>query len=96
MVGGGSVLNPQGPEPGEKRELLAEAVKVAAGRVPVLSGVAEMSTAAACHYVHDCEKLGADGFMVMPAMVYKADGREALHHFYEPMPVIQHYREPGK
>jgi len=32
-------------------------------------------------YVRDCEKLGADGFMVMPAMVYKADGREALNHF---------------
>jgi 1-pyrroline-4-hydroxy-2-carboxylate deaminase len=47
----------------------------------VLSGVAEMNTAAACQYVRDCEKLGVDGFMVMPAMVYKADDREAAHHF---------------
>ena len=49
--------------------------------MPVLSGVAEMSTAAACQYVADCEQLGADGFMVMPAMVYKADSREAMNHF---------------
>jgi len=31
--------------------------------------------------VRDCEKLGASGFMAMPAMVYKADAREAVHHF---------------
>src|SRR5262249_2573493 len=48
---------------------------------PVLSGVAECSTAAACQYVRDGEKLGAAGFMVMPAMVYKADAQETLHHF---------------
>src|SRR5262249_9071432 len=65
----------------EKRALVAEAVKCAGGRLPVLSGVAEMSTEAACEYVRDCEKLGASGFMVMPAMVYKADEREAVHHF---------------
>ena len=65
----------------EKRTLVTEAVKCAAGRLPVLSGVAEMSTAAACQYVRDCEKLGVSGFMVMPAMVYKADEREAAHHF---------------
>ena len=35
----------------EKRTLVAEAVKCVAGRLPVLSGVAEMSTAAACRYV---------------------------------------------
>ena len=67
--------------PRKNAALIAEAVKRAAGRVPVLSGVAEMSTAAACQYVRDCETLGADGFMVMPAMVYKADAGEAVHHF---------------
>jgi len=48
---------------------------------PVLSGVAETSTAAACRYVADGEKLGASGYMVMPAMVYKADAAEAENHF---------------
>jgi dihydrodipicolinate synthase/N-acetylneuraminate lyase len=68
-------------EPEEKRRLVAAAVRTAAGRVPVLSGVAECSTAAACRYVRDVEDLGADGVMVLPAMVYKSDPRETLSHF---------------
>jgi dihydrodipicolinate synthase/N-acetylneuraminate lyase len=81
LIVGGSLGESQLLDAGEKRALVAEAVKCAAGRLPVLSGVAEMSTAAACQYVRDCEKLGVSGFMVMPAMVYKADEREAAHHF---------------
>lgn len=81
LIVGGSLGENQTLDPSEKRALVAEAVKVAGGRIPVLSGVAEMSTAAACQYVRDCEKLGTSGFMIMPAMVYKADAAEALHHF---------------
>lgn len=81
LIVAGSLGENQTLEPAEKRALVAEAVKVAAGRVPVLSGVAEMSTAAACQYVRDCAKLGASGFMIMPAMVYKADAAEAMNHF---------------
>jgi dihydrodipicolinate synthase/N-acetylneuraminate lyase len=81
LIVAGSLGENQTLDPAEKRLLVAEAVKAAAGRVPVLSGVAEMSTSAACQYVRDCEKLGASGFMVMPAMVYKADTREAMQHF---------------
>jgi 4-hydroxy-tetrahydrodipicolinate synthase len=65
----------------EKRQVVRTAVEVARGRVPVLSGVAECSTAAACRYARDVERLGADGLMLLPAMVYKADGREAAAHF---------------
>ena len=65
----------------EKRRVVELAVKVARGRVPVLSGVAECSTAAACRFVRDCEQLGSGGFMIMPAMIYRADVREALMHF---------------
>ena len=65
----------------EKRSVVEMTVGVARGRVPVLSGVAEMSTATACQYARDCERLGASGLMVMPAMVYRADEREALNHF---------------
>jgi 4-hydroxy-tetrahydrodipicolinate synthase len=68
-------------EPEEKRRVLEAAVKAARGRVPVLSGVAELTTAAACRHVRACERIGIDGFMVMPAMVYRADAREALAHF---------------
>lgn len=77
----GSLGENQTLDPAEKREVVRLAVKVAGGRIPVLSGVAEMSTAAACAYVKDCEKLGAAGFMVMPAMVYKAEAAEAINHF---------------
>lgn len=68
-------------EPEEKREVVRTAIEVSGGRVPVLSGVAECSTAAACRYARDVERLGADGLMLLPAMVYKADPRETVAHF---------------
>lgn len=77
----GSLGENQSLLPEEKRQVVDMAVKVGFGRVPVLSGVAENSTAAAIQYVRDCEKLGADGFMLMPAMVYKGDPRETMAHF---------------
>jgi 1-pyrroline-4-hydroxy-2-carboxylate deaminase len=68
-------------EPDEKRAVVKCAIEAAAGRVPVVSGVVETSTAAACRYARDMEKLGADGLMVLPAMIYRADPRETLAHF---------------
>jgi 4-hydroxy-tetrahydrodipicolinate synthase len=65
----------------EKLQVVKCAIETARGRVPVLSGVAESSTAAACDYARRCADLGASGVMVMPAMIYKADAREALHFF---------------
>jgi len=65
----------------EKRQLITAMIQTVNGRVPVLSGVAESSTAEACRYVKDLEKLGADGFMLLPAMLYKGDPRENLTHF---------------
>jgi dihydrodipicolinate synthase/N-acetylneuraminate lyase len=68
-------------EPEEKRAVIKTALATVKGRVPVLSGVAECSTALACRYAADMEKLGVDGLMVLPAMVYKSDARETLAHF---------------
>src|SRR5438046_86173 len=68
-------------EPDEKRAVMWMAIETVRGRVPVLSGVAEFSTVAACRYARDMEALGADGLMVLPAMVYKAQPEEALAHF---------------
>src|SRR5690349_13474879 len=65
----------------EKLRVIAAAAKAARSRVPVLSGVAEASTEAACRYLKDAQAAGASGFMVMPAMVYKADTREAMTWF---------------
>ena len=65
----------------EKRRVIEAMIEVVNGRVPVLSGVAETSTAEACRYVRDLEKLGVDGFMLMPAMLYKGEARETMAHF---------------
>lgn len=77
----GSLGENQCLQPDEKRAVLKCAIETARGRIPVLSGVAEMSTCAAASYMQDGEKLGASGFMVMPPMVYKTDPRETQHWF---------------
>ena len=65
----------------EKLTVLRELSRVVAGRIPVLSGVAEFTTRTACRFARDAEAIGLGGLMVLPAMVYKADRREALTHF---------------
>src|SRR6266567_1407408 len=65
----------------EKLAVLRATVEHVGGRVPVLTGVAECSTRLACRFAADAEKIGVNGLMVLPAMVYKADGREAMAHF---------------
>jgi 1-pyrroline-4-hydroxy-2-carboxylate deaminase len=65
----------------EKRALLAAVKEVVAGRVPLLSGVAEYGAPLAAQYARDAEEIGIDGLLVLPAMVYKATQREAVRHF---------------
>ncbi len=77
----GSLGENQALTPEEKRRVIQGMVEVVHGRVAVLSGVAESSTAEACRYVRDLEKLEVDGCMLMPAMLYKGDRRETLTHF---------------
>jgi len=64
----------------EKRQLLRGAVEVAAGRVPVIAGVSEFTTAAAVELARDAERLGADGLMLLPAMVYVPTAAELEFH----------------
>lgn len=68
-------------EPDEKRRVVAAAIEAAHGRVPVIATVVETSTAAAKAYARDMERLGADGLMLLPAMIYRADPRETLLHY---------------
>lgn len=77
----GSLGENQCLQPDEKRAVLKCAIETARSRIPVVSGVAEMSTRAAIQYMQDGEQLGAAGFMVMPPMVYKSDPRETEHWF---------------
>ena len=77
----GSVGENTALEYGEKLTVLREMLALVNGRIPVLTGVAEYTTALACRYARDAERIGIDGLMVLPAMVYKSDGRETITHF---------------
>lgn len=65
----------------EKLSVLEEMKRTVRGRIPVLTGVAEYTTALACRFARDAEKIGLDGLMVLPAMVYKSDPRETITHY---------------
>jgi 1-pyrroline-4-hydroxy-2-carboxylate deaminase len=65
----------------EKLDLLKATVEHIGKRVPVLTGVAECTTALACRCATDAQKIGVDGLMVLPAMVYKSDPRETVAHY---------------
>ncbi len=68
-------------EPDEKREVIAAAVATAAGRVPVLCGVSELSSRRAQASARDAATLGVDGLMVLPALVYLPNVDELVAHF---------------
>lgn len=68
-------------EPDEKRNILKGAVEAVAGRVPVVAGVSELTTARVIQYAKDAEKLGADAIMLLPAMVYVPTPEELQAHF---------------
>ncbi len=65
----------------EKLALLEGVQSACGARAPVLTGVAEYTTAAACSMAEASQELGLDGLMVLPPMVYKSDARETLAHF---------------
>ena len=65
----------------EEKLLVAKtALEVSAGRVPVLANISETSTREALRYVESANKLGVDGYMVMPSVIYVADAREAMQN----------------
>jgi len=65
----------------EKRNVLQAAVATVAGKVPLIAGVSELTTANAVAYARDCERIGVDGLMVLPAMVYVPTPQELEYHF---------------
>jgi 4-hydroxy-tetrahydrodipicolinate synthase len=65
----------------EKRAVLAATVRTVAGRVPVIAGAAELDTRRAAAFARDAEAIGADGLMVLPAMVYVPTQAELAAHF---------------
>jgi 4-hydroxy-tetrahydrodipicolinate synthase len=62
-----------------ERELVIRAAKeVIAGRVPLLSGLAEISSSTAGVAARQLEAFGAEGLMVFPSLGYKTDPRETV------------------
>lgn len=67
----------------EKLQVMEAALEVVNGRVPILSGVAETTTQFAIEFAQNAEKMGIDGLMTLPGMVYRSTEREAIHHYQQ-------------
>ncbi len=65
----------------EKIKMMEMAKSAAKGRVPVVVGVAEYTTELASGIAKEVARVGLDGLMLLPAMVYSAKPRETLAHF---------------
>ncbi|MEP9377133.1 dihydrodipicolinate synthase family protein [Aquabacter sp. CN5-332] len=65
----------------EKISLMEAAKSAAAGRVPVICGIAEFTTAFAAETAKEAARVGVDGVMVMPALVYSSKPHETAQHF---------------
>ncbi|HEX8665449.1 MAG TPA: dihydrodipicolinate synthase family protein [Beijerinckiaceae bacterium] len=65
----------------EKVAVMEAAKDVAKGRVPVIAGIAEFTTAFACETAREAARVGVDGVMVMPALVYASKPHETAAHF---------------
>jgi dihydrodipicolinate synthase/N-acetylneuraminate lyase len=65
----------------EKVAVMEAAKDVARGRVPVIAGIAEFTTAFACETAREAARVGIDGVMVMPALVYSSKPHETAAHF---------------
>lgn len=62
----------------ERDTVVRAAKEVVAGRVPLLSGLAELSEEDAVAAARNYEKLGAEGLMVFPSLAYRTDSRETV------------------
>ncbi len=67
--------------PDEKEQVLRAAVEVTAGKIPVLTGVAEYTTDFGIAFAKRAERAGCAGLMALPCMVYQQDSLEAVTHF---------------
>jgi len=65
----------------EKEHVLRAAVEATGGKIPVLTGVAEYTTAFGIEFTKRAERAGCAGLMALPCMVYQQDAAEAVNHF---------------
>jgi 4-hydroxy-tetrahydrodipicolinate synthase len=74
-LGEGATLTPS-----EKISLVVTAVNAVGDRVPVIPGIASLSTAEAVRLAQAAKSAGARGLMVLPPYVYTSDWREMKAH----------------
>ena len=67
----------------EKLQLTEFFISKVDGRVPLLACIAESDTRKACFYAKQAEKMGIDGFMLLPPMRYSSDQRETMSYLEE-------------
>lgn len=65
----------------EKIAIMEAGKDVAAGKVPVICGVAEFTTPFAIGMAREARRIGLDGVMLMPALVYSSKPHETAAHF---------------
>src|ERR1700692_3350021 len=66
--------------PAEKRKVMETCVKAVGDRVPVIPGIAALSTAEAVALAKDAKAIGCSALMVLPPYVYSTDWREMKAH----------------
>jgi 4-hydroxy-tetrahydrodipicolinate synthase len=62
----------------EREQVLRAGKEAVGGRVPMLSGLAEVSSRAAAEAARHYEQIGAQGLMAFPSIAYKSDPRETV------------------
>src|SRR5476651_164962 len=65
----------------ERVGILEMAKDAAKGRVPVIAGIAEFTSANALAMAKEVQRIGADGIMLMPALVYSSKPFETAAHY---------------
>lgn len=65
----------------EKVQLFEACVRAGGDRVPVVPGIASLSTGEAVALAQSAERVGCGGLMVLPPYVYQGDWRETRAHF---------------
>lgn len=65
----------------EKIAVLRAGVEAVGGKVPLVTGVSELTTDRAIAYAREAEKVGMDALMVLPCMVYVPTSEELGVHF---------------
>ena len=65
----------------EKVEILRTCCRAAAGRAPVVAGIAGLATSECVQLAREAERAGCDGIMALPAYVYFSDWHETRAHY---------------